>query len=271
MRVLALFLLLFSIVFAKDVMLLNEFRGDENLSGWVMSEKYDGVRAIWDGKSLKSRNGNEIYAPAKWKENFPPFKIDGELFTKRGEFERVFSIVADKKPSDEWSGVKFMIFDVPDENGNLTQRLAVLKKFLDKNPNKNIVIIEQIPVKNTEHLNQFLDEILKNGGEGAVVRDPKAEYKSGRSDKILKVKKFHDSECKVLKIIAGKGKFKDKMGSVLCLDEKSGVEFRLGSGFSDKMRANPPKIGSIITYKYQNLTKNNKPRFPVFMRFKDEI
>ena len=41
----------------SSVMLLKEYK-DENLTGWMMSEKYDGVRAIWDGKELKSRNGN---------------------------------------------------------------------------------------------------------------------------------------------------------------------------------------------------------------------
>ena len=74
-----------------------------------------------------------------------------------------------------------------------------------------------------------------------------------------------------MQIYDGKGKFKGKMGSLLCRDIKSGVEFRLGSGFGDEIRANPPKIGQILTYKFQNLTKNGKPRFPVFIRFKKEL
>ena len=105
----------------------------------------------------------------------------------------------------------------------------------------------------------------------AKARDPKAPYIGGRTDKILKVKKFLDSECEVLQIYDGKGKFKGKMGSVLCQDIKTKVKFRLGSGFSDEIRSNPPKIGQILTYKFQNLTKNNKPRFHVFIRFKKEL
>ena len=71
------------------------------------------------------------------------------------------------------------------------------------------------------------------------------------------------------------------MGSVTCkslgavssnTDEQiaNGVKFKIGSGFSDRDRANPPKIGSIITYKYQNLTAKGVPRFPVFLRVRED-
>ena len=269
-----LILLVFSINLAfcqSNPMLLQIYKGDENLTGWVISEKFDGIRAIWDGKNLRSRNGKIINAPSFWTTNFPPFAIDGELWTKREDFENLYSIVADSKPSDEWKSVKFLIFDVPSVKGNLFSRLANLREFLAKNEAKNIEIIEQIPINSHKEVNEFLNSVLAKGGEGAVVRDPNSPYINGRSDKILKVKKFLDSECEVLQIYKGKGKFKGKMGSVLCRDIKSKAEFRLGSGFSDEIRANPPKIGQILTYKFQNLTKNGKPRFPVFIRFKKEL
>lgn len=268
-----LILLLNSALFGKNLnpMLLQIYKGDENLTGWVISEKFDGVRAIWDGANLRSRNGKIINAPKFWTENFPPFAIDGELWTKREDFENLYSIVADSKPGDEWKSVKFLIFDVPSVKGNLFSRLANLREFLDKNEVKNIEIIEQIPINSHKEVKKFLNSVLAKGGEGAVIRDPNSPYINGRSDKILKVKKFLDSECEVLQIYDGKGKFKGKMGSLLCRDIKSGVEFRLGSGFGDEIRSNPPKIGQILTYKFQNLTKNGKPRFPVFIRFKKEL
>ena len=252
-------------------MLLQIYKGDENLTGWVISEKFDGIRAIWDGKNLRSRNGKIINAPKSWLTNFPPFAIDGELWTKREDFENLYSIVADDEPSDEWKSVKFLIFDLPDTKGDLLQRLEILRKFLEKNKSKNIKIIEQIPINSHKEVDEFLNSVLSGGGEGAVVRDPKVAYIGGRSDRILKVKKFLDSECEVLQIYKGKGKFKDKMGSLLCRDIKSGAKFKLGSGFSDEIRANPPKIGQILTYKFQNLTNLGKPRFPVFIRFKKEL
>ena len=143
-----LILLLNSALFGKNLnpMLLQIYKGDKNLTGWVISEKFDGVRAIWDGANLRSRNGKIINAPKFWTENFPPFAIDGELWTKREDFENLYSIVADSKPSDEWRSVKFLIFDVPSVKGNLFSRLANLREFLDKNEVKNIEIIEQISI-----------------------------------------------------------------------------------------------------------------------------
>ncbi len=113
--------------------------------------------------------------------------------------------------------------------------------------------------------------VIAAGGEGVVLRDPNALYESGRSDKILKYKKMHDSDCKVVKINPGYGKNEGKMGSLSCVDLRSGAKFKVGTGFSDEMRANPPKVGTIITYQYQNLTREKKPRFPVFLRVRPAI
>lgn len=273
-------------------MLLGVYK-DQNLSGWVMSEKYDGVRAIWDGKNLKSRNNLKFNQPSFWSADFPPFWLDGELYTKRGDFERISSIVA--STDERWKEIVYLIFDVPNAKGDLFERLAVLQDYLNKHQNlKNrIKIIEQIPIKSRAHAFSFLDEISNAGCEGVVLRNPKANYENTRSKNILKLKKFYDAECEITAINEGKGKLKGRLGFVLCKDLKSKISFKIGSGFSDTQRAlcddfgiksteqnksqaikSAPKclkIGDIITYKYQNLTKNKKPRFPVFLRIRNEI
>lgn len=249
-------------------MLLKEYN-DENLSGWLMSEKYDGVRAIWDGKSLKSRNAKIIKAPKWWLKDFPNFAIDGELWSGRGEFEFIGSVISSFDDKG-WENIKFMIFDVPNAKGNLRDRLEVMREFLSQNSNEFIRVIEQIKIDSNEDAFAFLDEIVSGGGEGIVVRNENAPYKNGRSGEILKLKKFKDSECKVVKLQSGKGKFEGLLGSLICVDIFSNIEFKIGSGFSDEQRANPPKVGTIITYKYQNLTKYAKPRFPVFLRVKSD-
>ncbi|QQF52151.1 DNA ligase [Campylobacter fetus subsp. venerealis] len=267
MKFLALLLIAFLILKA-EVMLLKEYN-DENLSGWLMSEKYDGVRAIWDGKSLKSRNAKIIKAPKWWLKDFPNFAIDGELWSGRGEFEFIGSVISSFDDKG-WENIKFMIFDVPNAKGNLRDRLEVMREFLSQNSNEFIRVIEQIKIDSNEDAFAFLDEIVSGGGEGIVVRNENAPYKNGRSGEILKLKKFKDSECKVVKLQSGKGKFEGLLGSLICVDIFSNIEFKIGSGFSDEQRANPPKVGTIITYKYQNLTKYAKPRFPVFLRVKSD-
>jgi DNA ligase-1 len=88
----------------------------------------------------------------------------------------------------------------------------------------------------------------------------------GRSHTLLKIKKFKDSEAVVLAYEKGKGKHKGRMGALICKDVITGEEFKVGTGFTDAQRNDPPKLGDKITYAYQELTESNKPRFPVFLR-----
>ena len=266
-----------------ELLKLSEYKG-QNVGGWLVSEKLDGVRAYWDGRNLLSRNGKILAAPGGWSAHFPPFALDGELYTARGEFEKIQSIVMDKTPNEAaWSEIKFHVFDVPEASGGLLKRLSELEKFILQNPQagQNLKIIKQVKVKDNAEFESFAEAIIAKGGEGAVVREPNAPYERKRSKNALKYKEFKDAECEVTGVNAGTGKYAVLMGSVTCKalsaagsnsDEQiaSGVKFKIGSGFSDEERANPPKIGSIITYKYQNLTAKGVPRFPVFLRVRED-
>ncbi len=259
--ILFLCLLSLSLLAEKPNLLLLKTYKDQNITGWVMSEKLDGIRAYWDGKHLISRGGKIIYAPKWFTKSYPPFEIDGELWTKRGDFENISSIVRDKKPSKEWEAVKHYIFEVPNAQGGLFERLKKLKPY----EGQTIKIIKQIPIKDKMHLKLFLEEIEQKGGEGLVIRDPNTPYINKRTSKVLKVKTFQDAECKVLGYTKGKGKYKGLIGAIRCqLD--NGTEFKIGTGLSDAERANPPKIGEMVTFQYQKFTKYGKPRFPVFLR-----
>ena len=266
-----------------ELLKLSEYKG-QNVGGWLASEKLDGVRAYWDGRNLRSRNGKILAASEGWSAHFPSFALDGELYTARGEFEKIQSIVMDKTPNEAaWSDIKFYVFDVPEASGGLLERLSELEKFILQNPQsgQNLKIIKQVKVKDNAEFEAFAEAIIANGGEGAVVREPNAPYEQKRSKNALKYKKFKDAECEVTAINAGTGKYAGLMGSVTCkslgaagsTQDKQiphGVKFKVGSGFSDRNRANPPKIGSIITYKYQNLTAKGVPRFPVFLRVRED-
>ncbi len=250
---------------AKPKLLLLQTYKDQNISGWLMSEKLDGIRAYWDGKHLISRGGKIIHAPKWFLKEYPPFAIDGELWTKRGDFENISSIVRDKVPSEQWSKVKHYIFEVPNAKGGLLQRLEKVKPY----EGKYIKIIPQQVVKNKAELAKFLKIVEAKGGEGVVVRDPDAPYINKRTSKALKVKTFHDSECEVVAIIKGKGKYSHMLGALQC-KLPNGTLFKIGSGFSDKERKYPPKVGDSVTFKYKEFTKYKKPRFPIFMRVRYE-
>ena len=97
MRQIILFLSLFFfhlICYADkpDFMLLETYK-NQNVTGWVMSEKLDGVRGYWDGKQLFTRGGITLSPPKDFLAEFPPFAIDGELFNQRNQFTEISSIV----------------------------------------------------------------------------------------------------------------------------------------------------------------------------------
>ncbi|MDQ7042132.1 MAG: DNA ligase [Sulfurimonas sp.] len=262
-----IFLFLSSLLFAeKPHLLLLKVYKDQNITGWVMSEKLDGVRAFWDGKHLVSRGGKIIHAPQWFIEDYPPFAIDGELWSRRGGFDSISSIVRDKIPSQGWHQITHNIFEVPNAKGNLWQRLEKVKPY----ENRYIKIIKQIPIKDKQNLKKYLQEIEAKKGEGVVVRDPLVPYIAKRTSKALKVKTFYDTECTVVDYKAGKGKNKGAIGSLKC-QLNNGTIFYIGSGFTHKERRSPPKIGSVVTFKYKEFTKNGKPRFPVFLRIKKQF
>ncbi|RDU63082.1 DNA ligase [Helicobacter ganmani] len=239
------------------------------LTQFVMSEKLDGVRGIWNGKNLKTRKDNLIQVPKFWLVNFPPFVLDGELWLTYNHFEKISSIVRDSV-SDEskWQEMTYQVFDVRGvcEKCSLSERLNYLENYLKDFPNPYIKIIPQIPIKNHQHLESYYQEILSKGGEGVILR------RNSFSDIGYKLKPFADAECIVRGYTQGKGKNINGIGAIWCEGEVLGEKkyFKIGSGFSSAMRLNPPKIDTIITYKYQGYTKNKLPRFPIFLRIRED-
>ena len=276
-RIVFALLVLLNFAFSLELLRLSEYK-DQNVSGWLASEKLDGVRAYWDGVNLLSRQGKKLNAPLSFTKNFPKFALDGELYAKELKFEEIQASVMDKLPDEKaWSRLKFHVFDVPEASGGLLARLEILAKFLKNEPNQNLIIIKQIKMRDNAHFLKFAKDIISNGGEGAVVREPNAPYERKRSKNALKFKKFKDAECEVIAVNKGSGKYANFTGSITCKalggkedEPKEGTIFKIGSGLSDKNRQNPPKIGSIITYKFQNLTANGKPRFPIFLRIRED-
>ena len=281
-RIVFALLVLLNFAFSLDLLRLSEFK-DQNVAGWLASEKLDGVRAYWDGENLLSRQGKKLSAPPSFTKNFPKFALDGELYAKELKFEEIQASVMDKLPDEKaWSRLKFHVFDVPEASGGLLARLEVLAKFLKNEPNDNLIIIKQIKMRDNAQFLKFAENIIANGGEGAVVREPNAPYERKRSKNALKFKKFKDAECEVISINKGNGKYASLAGSLTCRalggkygeekagEPKEGTIFKIGSGLSDKNRQKPPKIGSIITYKFQNLSSYGKPRFPIFLRVRED-
>ena len=250
---------------AEELLLAREYH-QQDVRGWAMSEKLDGVRAFWNTRQLLSRNGSAFAPPPDFTLDFPPFAVDGELYSGRGQFEQISAAVRSSR--GDWSNLKLHVFDVPEAKGNLYERLAVLQRWLDDHPQARIVCIPQQPLEDVAQVQTFLRQVEAGGGEGVMLRDPNAAYRGGRSDQLLKVKSLHDAECTVTAHHPGKGKYRGMLGAFSCRNEYG--EFRIGSGLSDAERSDPPPVGTVITYRYRGFTAKGVPRFPTYVRVRSE-
>jgi len=237
-----------------------------NLNDYWVSEKLDGVRAYWDGQRFWSRGGNVYHAPAWFTEDFPENRLDGELWMGRERFAELSGAVRRLEPEDEsWREIRFMVFDLPALNQPFTQRVAAMKQRLVPSPSPFLKMVEQRQAPNHETLMSNLDNIVKEGGEGLMLKRGASLPTIGRSDDLLKVKKYQDAEAVVVAHLPGEGKFEGMLGSVR-VERPDGRQFRIGTGFSNAERANPPPIGTVITYKHYGYTATGLPRFTSFLR-----
>ncbi|WNJ95149.1 DNA ligase [Vibrio ruber] len=254
----------------EQVMLANTYIPHHNeleLSHYRVSEKLDGIRGVWDGRHLRTRNGTRLHAPQWFLRQLPPFPVEGELWAGRGQFHVVQQTILDQHPSPtSWQQISFMLFDIPFGIGPYHQRYEKIKSWLLSQPDiPNIHLIQQLAVTSHKALNQLMQHITNAKGEGLMLRDWNAVYHAGRSDTLLKMKPYRDDEAQVIGYKNGKGKYQHQVGSLL-VRNRSGVEFYIGSGLTDQQRASPPAIGSWITYRYDRLTVKGKPRFARFLR-----
>src|SRR5690348_1547231 len=121
-----------------------EWDGMEDLKGWWMSEKMDGIRAHWNGEKLLSRQSKEFFCPNWFTEGFPKgIKLDGEMWLGRGMFESLISIVrSSNAPDSSWKTIKYVIFDLPGSSKGYELRIAELKS-LHLPPHAIVIDIER--------------------------------------------------------------------------------------------------------------------------------
>ena len=240
-------------------------------AGYWVSEKYDGVRALWDGKTLRFRSGRTVAAPPWFIAKLPATALDGELWMGRGTFDALSGAVRRTQPLDaEWQQLKYMVFELPKAEGTFTQRIWQLQGIVKAAGWAQLEAVEQTRIANHAALQARLKAVTAAGGEGLVLHLASAPVTSGRSDVLLKLKVVQDAEGVVVGHVPGKGKFEGMLGA-LEVQAASGQRFKLGTGLSDAQRQNPPAIGTTVTYTYRDVTPVGKPRFASFLRVHEEV
>lgn len=252
------------------ILLANVYRGQVDPSRYLASEKLDGVRAVWDGRTLSFRSGQPIHAPDWFIAGLPARPLDGELWLGRGQFDRLSAIVRRATPDDAaWREVRYMIFELPGAPGTFSERAEQIRRVVRQAKVPWLFEIEQFFPVDRSDLQKRLDAVVRQGGEGLMLHRADAPYETGRSDVLLKVKPWDDAEAVVVGHQPGKGRHAGALGA-LRVRRPDGREFLLGTGFSDAQRRNPPAIGSTVTYRFRDLTSKGVPRFASFLRIRDE-
>lgn len=263
------------------VQLANVYSDSVFVQDFLISEKYDGVRAVWKNGQLQTRNGNPIHAPEWFISSLPNMWLDGELWSKRQDFEFISSVVSKHVPIDEeWKKLTYMVFDAPNSTQTFQQRVDRYTQLVNDVSISYIKPVLQHRVKDNAELLSLLKEYVDAGSEGVILHRADALFGLGRTGNVLKLKPYMDAEAVVLAHVPGKGKYTGMMGalkvrlkmkSIACDSHgERAVIFKIGSGFTDEERKSPPKIGDTITFTYHGLSKNNIPRFASFLRERRE-
>ena len=243
------------------------YRGGIPLDGYWISEKLDGVRGYWDGTQLWTRGGQRINPPAWFTAGWPSEALDGELWAGHGAFATAVSTVRQGNAGDAaWRKMRYQLFDLPAQSGTFDARLAALQQLSLPAWVQPVV---QSRVANHPALQSLLRQTVQSGGEGLVLHRGDAVVNSPGKDDLLKLKPFDDAEARVVGHQVGQGKYAGMLGA-LQVETPEGLKFKLGTGFSDAQRRDPPRVGTWVTYRFRDVNPSGIPRFASFLRLRDD-
>lgn len=263
------------------VMLSTDWESSVDPTGFWMSEKLDGILALWDGEKLMTRSGNTINVPDWFISSLPQDRLLGELFLGRQKFPETLSVVRRARPRPlDWARVTYRVFDAPDVVGPFESRMyfvcqtllsiqdiwrgAEKPKFAPRE--SPILVVNQTVCASRAHLDEFHRTLVTAGAEGTMLRRPKSPYRVGRSADLLRRKDWFTEEARVV----GHNYNPDGFRSLQCqLLSDPNITFDVGSGLDASLVRNPPKEGAIITVKYKSRTDSGRLREPSFICVRD--
>lgn len=235
---------------------------------WYMSEKLDGMKGRWVNGSLQTRSGKKLHPPAWFVKLLPPQNIEGELYFGLDSFHRTGSL-RKSSSGQNWTNVVFHVFDLIDYSLTWLERQAALRRLITVC--EHVQLVQWRYVQRLGQIEEYFRHVTTHGGEGIILADPWGLYEDGHVDQILKYKKNKDSEAIVVGYRLDDSK--DRLVSLevhpYSMDTKQinrQLTFHIGTGLKMKQRYNWEKnfpLNCIVTYTYELIGRNGKPRTPV--------
>lgn len=204
-------------------------------------------------------------------------RFDGELYNHdyHNNFEELSSLIRQDEPTNGYEIIQFHVYDFPHPTMKNGERNTLLQSYKPIFENTPIHIVETIIVNNEDELMEAFEHFLTEGYEGCMVRNIDGLYVNKRSYDLQKIKEFDDSEFEIIGVKVGtKGCMAGKAVFICKLNEKNTFDCKMKGNMDDlKKYADDPTlvIGKLLTVKYQGFTKYGVPRFPVGLRFRDDI
>lgn len=256
---------------------------------WYVSEKLDGIRAVWTGKTLLTRSMRPFaWVPDTFLKRLPKcVPLDGEITGASFSDVSALSVTQESDAARaKWKNVKYNVFDLPSANEPFESRLRRLRSF--RFWSAQVTLVDFTPVNNIR--NEFrkvkgvFDAIVKKGGEGVMLCAATGLYEPKRSYNLLKYKKEVHVEAKITGFHQGQGKYHRKLGKFKCTIEgpKGKKTFFCGTGIPDRLReyylfelgecvdirtdstVPVPQKGDTISVSCMEFLPSGVPRFPVY-------
>lgn len=257
-----------------DVMLAQTFeKGKTSLpNNFFVQPKLDGVRCLANCQTgkLYSRRRHELLDMPHVTEAILNAGItqvewlDGELFAPGKGFQSTVSLVKRAGNPAAKRAVQFFVFDVV-SSSPFSSRFSLLEGLVRKMDKKAIQLVPSFPCTKDE-LNFYHEQFKKAGFEGTIIRIDGHGYENKRSKYLLKFKDFLDQEYKIV----GFQQQEDGapiLGSLI-LELSPGKTFTARPMGMDRFRKEiwdhqDRYLGKMATVKYQELSREGVPRFPI--------
>ena len=199
--------------------------------------------------------------------------LDGEAYNHnyKKDFNKITELVKRNEIHPDSKRIEYHVYDVV-ATGDYLTRTVPLGKMKGATYLKRV---QTVTVNSREEIDACQATYVSEGYEGAMFRSMSASYEHKRSSGLLKVKSFADAEFKIVSVEEGNGKLMNKVGAFHCeLNDGSGRTFKATPAVPEEEKERmwsmkKSYIGKFATVKYQNLTPDGVPRFPIWKSLRD--